>query len=94
MTLYGGMGYGIKCGNLEIKGKMWRVVRSLYINNSCIFLEGKSSEFFLIKQGVAQGCTLSPTFKKIYINGLLCEIEKRPKLGVKFSENFVLSSLC
>ena len=51
------------------------------------FLEGKSCEFFPIKQGVAQGCTLSPTLFLIYINGLLCEIEKCPKLGVKFSEN-------
>ena len=51
------------------------------------FLEGKSSEFFPIKQRVAQGCTLSPTLFLIYINGLLCEIEKCPKLGVKFSEN-------
>ena len=54
------------------------------------FLQGKSSEFFPIKQGVAQGCTLSATL--IYINGLLCEIEKFPELGVKFSEN-ILSSL-
>ena len=30
---------------------------------------------------------MSPTLFLIYINGLLCEIEKRPELGVKFSEN-------
>ena len=73
---------------MGIKGKMWRVVRSLYVNNkSCVFLEGKSSEFFPINQGVAQGCTLSPTLFLIYINGLLCEIENCPQLGVKFSEN-------
>ena len=54
---------------------MSRVVRSLYVNNrSYIFLEGKSLEFFLIKQEVAQGCTLQPTLFLIYINGLLCEI--------------------
>ena len=46
-------------------------------------------EFFLIKQGVAQSCTLSPTYTLflIYINGLLCEVEKCLELGVKFSEN-------
>ena len=71
---------------MGIKGKMWRVVRSLYVNNrSCIFLEGKSSDYFSINQGVAQGCTLSPTLFLIYINGLLCEIEKHSELGVKFS---------
>ena len=52
-----------------------------------MFLEGKSLEFFPIKQGVAQGCTLSPTLFLIYINGLLCDIEKCPELDVKFSEN-------
>ena len=43
-----------------------------------------------IKHGLFHDCTLSPTL--IYINGLLCEIEKSPELGVKFSEN-TLSSL-
>ena len=78
MTPYGGMGYGPKCGKwVVIKGKMWRVVRSLYANNrSCIFLEGKSSEFFPINQGVAHGCTLSLTLFLIYINGFLCDIKK------------------
>ena len=61
---------------MGIKGKMWRVVRPLYVNNrSCIVLEGKSLEFFPIKQGMVQGCTLSPTLFLIYINGLLCEIQ-------------------
>ena len=56
------------------------------IEASCVFLEGKSSEFFSINQEVAQGCTLSPTLFLIYINGLLNEIEKCPELGVKFSK--------
>ena len=30
---------------------------------------------------------MSPTLLLIYINGLLCEIEKRSELGVKFSKN-------
>ena len=53
------------------------------------FSEGKSSEFFSIKQGVAQGCTLSPTCTLflIHINGQLSEIEKCPELDVKLSEN-------
>ena len=36
-------GLWYKMWEMGIKGKMWRVVRSLYVNNrSCIFLEGKS----------------------------------------------------
>ena len=73
---------------MGIKGKLWRVVRSLYATNkSCILLEGKSSECFSINQGVAQGCTLSPTLFWINIIGLLNEIEKCTKLGVKISIN-------
>ena len=73
---------------MGIRGKMWRVVRSMYVNNkSSIFLEGKASEFFPITQGVSQGCTLSPTLFLIYIDGLLREIDKYSELGVKFSNN-------
>ena len=60
-----------------IKGKMRRVVRSLYVNNrSCIYLKGKSSEFFPVNQGVDWCVTLLSTyaFVWIHINGLLCEI--------------------
>ena len=78
---------------MGIKGKLCRVVRSFYANNrSCVFLEGKSSEFFSINQGVAHGCTLSPTLFLTYINGLLNEIEICPELGVKFFKR-VLQSL-
>ena len=55
-------------------------------------MEGKSSGFFPIKQGVAQ-VVLCHLHFLIYINGLLCEIEKCPKLCVKFSENTLISLL-
>ena len=35
---------------------------------------------------MTQGCTLSPTLFLIYINGLLCKIEKCMELGVKFQK--------
>ena len=86
-------GLWYKMWEMGIKSKLWRVVRSLYANNrSCVFWEGKSSEFFSINQGVAQGCTLSPTLLLICINGLLNEIEKCPELRVKSFKN-KLSSL-
>ena len=81
-------GLWYKMWRMGIKGKLWSVVRSLYANDrSCVFLEGKSSEFFSINQRVAQGCTLSLTLFLIYINGLLNEIEKGPELGVNFFKN-------
>ena len=60
------------------KGKMWTVVRSMYVNNMSYDMP---SEFFSLKQG-AQGCTLSRTLFLIYINGLLLEIEECPELSV------------
>ena len=79
-------GLWYKMWEMGIEGKMWRVVRSLYVNNrSCVYLDGKFSEFFSINEAVAQGCTLSPTLFLIYINGLLSGLEKHPELGVKLS---------
>ena len=50
-------------------------------------MEGKSSDFFLLIGGFAQGCTLSPTLFSIYINVLLSDIKKCQQIGVKFSKN-------
>ena len=36
---------------------------------------------------------MSHTLFLIYINGLLCEIEKHPQLGIKFPENTMSSLL-
>ena len=58
-----------------------------------VFLDGKSSEFFPIKQRATQGCTSLPALFLIHINGQLCEIEKWPQLGVKFSKYKLSSSL-
>ena len=70
---------------IGIKGKMWKVVRALYASNrSCDFLEEKDfQDFIQLIRGVAQDCTLSPTLFLIHIDGIICEIEKHPQLGIK-----------
>ena len=51
-----------KMWEMGSKGKMWRAVRFLYVNNkSFVFLKGKSLDYFSINQGVAQGYTFSPS---------------------------------
>ena len=58
--------------------KLWRVIRNINIvNQSCIYLDGIKSEFFNITQGVAQGCTLSPTLFLIFVDSLMKEIESK-----------------
>ena len=44
-----------------MKGKMWRVIKMFEASRSAVFLEGEKSAVFRLEQGVAQGCSLSPT---------------------------------
>ena len=82
---------------MSIQGKLWRVIRNIYnVNSSCVFLNGCKSDYFGIYQGVAQGCTLSPTLFLIFIDGLMKEIERTvpslPSLelnGLIFADDFV-----
>ena len=63
---------------MGIQGKLWRVIRNIYnVNQSCVYLDGIKSEYFGITQGVAQGCTLSPTSFMIFVDGLMKEIESK-----------------
>ena len=82
---------------MSIQGKLCRVIRNIYnVNSSCVFLNGCKSDYFDIYQGVAQGCTLSPTLFLIFIDGLMKEIERTvpslPSLelnGLLFADDFV-----
>ena len=84
---------------MGVQGKLWRVIRSIYnVNQSCVYLDGIKSEYFGITQGVAQGCTLSPTLFLIFVDGLMKEIESKasflPSLqlinsGLLFAHDFV-----
>ena len=82
---------------MGIQGKLWCVCRKAYnVNQSCVYLDGIKSEYFGITQGVAQGCTLSPTLFLIFVDGLMKEIESKvsplPSLhlnGLLFADDFV-----
>ena len=49
---------------------------------SAMMLDGEISKYFDILQGVAQGCTLSPTLFKVFTNDLILAIESAQQ-GVK-----------
>ena len=83
---------------MGIQGKLWHVIRNIIynVNQSCVYLDGIKSEYFCITQGVAQGCTLSPTLFLIFVDGLMKEIESKvsslPSLqlkGLLFADDFV-----
>ena len=58
-----------------MKGKAWRIIRSLYANTSSRVKAGsKLSREFRIKQGVRQGCPLSPTLFNCFVNELIVSL--------------------
>ena len=75
-----------------IRGKMWRVLRSLYEKTrSCIKLNGKMTNTFNIEVGVRQGCVLSPLLFSIFINNLAKKL-KQSNIGIKIG-NVKIASL-
>ena len=78
---------------MGVKGKIWRVIKQMYESSkSAVFLEGEQSESFMVEQGVAQGCSLSPILFSVFINGLLEEVEQA-KLGVELSRGHKLGGM-
>ena len=64
---------------------MWRVIKKMYESSkSAVLLEGEKSDTFIIEQGVAQGCSLSPILFSVFVNDLLKEVEQTG-LGIQLS---------
>ena len=62
--------------------KLWETgIRGRMIKNmtscarSAVMLDGEISRYVDILQGVAQGCTLSPIFFRVYINDMIVTVE-------------------
>jgi exonuclease III len=69
--------------NSGVKGKAWRVVRSLYTSmKASVKLGDKESRKVSMHQGVRQGCPLSPTLFNYFINALAKDL-RASGLGIK-----------
>ena len=55
---------------------------------SAIKLDGETLKYLDILQGVVQGCTLSPTLFKVFINDMIRAVDPA-KQGVKVGEDTV-----
>ena len=76
-------GLWLKLWNMRVKGKMWRVIKTMYNSSrSAVLLEGEKSSTFSVEQGVAQGCSLSPILFSVFISDLLEEID-RAQIGIQ-----------
>lgn len=70
-----------------VKGKMWRVLVSIYQTvESCVKVKKEIRHWFPVSTGVRQGCILSPLLYALFINGLVKEIKALNKGVNKTSE--------
>ena len=78
-----------KLMSFGIHGKILQAIQSLYVNVSCaVKVNEHFTDFFPVKQGLKQGCGLSPALFSIYINDLAAEINAL-HCGIKFDNNEV-----
>src|SRR6185503_11744143 len=73
-----------KLYNYGVKGKLWRVLRSVYDSvESSVLINDHRTRFFRVDVGLRQGCLMSPIIFALYINGLADEIKKAEIRGAK-----------
>ena len=73
-----------KLYNYGVKGKLWRVLRSVYDSvESCVLINDHRTRFFRVDVGLRQGCLMSPILFALYINGLAEEIKGAGIIGAK-----------
>ena len=61
-----------------VRGRMWRMLRNMYAKTeSCVEVDGKQSSWFEVKEGVMQGCVLSPLLYAVFIDGLARQIKEQ-----------------
>ena len=64
-------GLWLKLWEFWVRGKMWRVIKSMYESSkSAVLLDGERSEVFDVELRVAQGWSLSPILFFVLINWL------------------------
>ena len=75
-------------GHWDQRGNV-RMVNMTECAKRVIKLDKETSKYFDILQEVAQGCTLSPTLFKVFIDDMIRAVEAT-KQGVKVGEDTVL----
>ena len=67
-----------------VSGGLLRAIKSLYqASEACVRVDGEVSEWFEVKQGVRQGCPLSPWLFNIFLDMVVREAQTNFQGGVK-----------
>ena len=67
-----------------VSGGLLRVIKSMYqASEACVRVDGEMSEWFEVKQGVRQGCPLSPWLFNIFLDMVVREARTNFHGGVK-----------
>ncbi len=80
-------GLYLKLIDSGIGGKCYDLIKSMYTASQCaVKIGNQRTKFFPQGRGVRQGCSLSPTLFKIYINQLANILEHAPIQGLTLHE--------
>ena len=67
-----------------MSGDLLRVIRVMYqASEACVRVDGKLTEWFEVRQGVRQGCPMSPWIFNIYLDMVVREAHISFQGGVK-----------
>ena len=73
----------------DVGDKLLSQIKSIYVDSSgCFRVKGGESEWFMIDNGVRQGCIMSPWLFNVHMDGVMNEVKMgMGRRGVSFLED-------